>query len=74
MNLRNLSLAAQNLVEHSALLGVNRDVLKLEDLDFTVLLDESDDSNGIVLDRGSIVRSHQSRPLCRSYVSWPEMV
>ena len=58
LNLRDLVLLAQNLEEPGALLGVC-DLLKLAYLYFPILLDEGNDSNGIVLDRGTIGMGEQ---------------
>ena len=58
LNLRDLVLLTQNLEEPGALLGVG-DFLKLAYLYIPVLLDESNDGNGIVLDHGTIGRGEQ---------------
>ena len=58
LNLRDLILLAQDLEEPGALLGVG-DFLKLTDLYFPILLDESDEGNGIVFDHGTIRRGEQ---------------
>ena len=58
LNLRDLVLLAQNLEEPGALLGVG-DILKLAYLYFPILLDESNNGNGIVLDRGTIGMGEQ---------------
>lgn len=49
-------------MEVAALFGV-REVLKLEDLEFSVLLCESQDSEAIVFERSATGGSAQARPL-----------
>ena len=55
LNLRDLALLTQSLEELGALLGV-ADILNLTDLYLPILLDESDNGNGIVFDHGTIGR------------------
>ena len=58
LNLRDLVLLAQDLEDPGALLGVG-EFLKLTDLYFPILLDESDKGNRIVFDHGTIGRGEQ---------------
>ena len=61
-DLRNLFLMGQGLVEVAALLGV-RKVLTLEDLEFPILLYESEDANTLVLEHGAYMGSTHASPL-----------
>ena len=58
LNLRDLVLLAQDLEDPGALLSVG-EFLKLTDLYFPILLDESDKGNRIVFDHGTIGRGEQ---------------
>ena len=61
-NLRNLSCSGKGLEKIGALLGV-RKVLHLEELEFPILLDESEDADTIVLEGGATRGSAEGRPL-----------
>lgn len=52
----------------AALLGV-REVLNVEDLEYTLFLYESDDEKSMVLELGALNRRPGGRELCQKYVS-----
>ena len=54
-------------MEVAALLGV-REFLKLEDIKFSILFNESDDSDTIVLDWGTVHGGAEGGPLLHGYV------
>ena len=54
-----------------ALLGVG-EVLTMEDLEFSVLFDKSDDGDRVVGERDPKDGSQHSCGLCRGYTLWPE--
>ena len=66
LNLRGFILLAQDLEDPGALLSVG-DILKLADLYFPILLDESDNGNGIEFDHVAIRRGEQGRKLRCGY-------
>jgi len=57
--------------EGVTLLGVG-DVLRLEDFEFSVLLDKCDDDDRIVGERGPGDGSYHTRELRRGYTLWSE--
>ena len=67
LNLRGLGLLAQDLEDPCALLSVG-DILKLADLYFPILLDESYNGNGIEFDHLAIRSGEQGRKLHCGYV------
>jgi hypothetical protein len=73
-NLRSRCLLGRNLgncgIEGGTLLGVG-EVLKLEDLNFPVLLDEREDEDTIVVPRGTINKSDPGCALrCSGQILW----